>query len=107
MTRPFRLRTQDTGGESTVDAESTKYSMPSATVTTWSMSSSVTFAKPDPSRTIRHTVRRYGSASTSPEAVKYTTRSASSTCRICRTAHGPDVTWPSSAPVRASSTGTG
>ena len=79
-----------------------KYSWLSGMVTMWSSSSSVTLAKPEPSRPTRHTVRRYGSSSTSPEAVKYTTRSASSTCRICRTAHCPEVTCPSSAPVRRS-----
>ena len=101
-TRPVQSRTRDTGGVSTVDAESMKYSWSSGMVTMWSSSSSVTLAKPEPSRPTRHTVRRYGSSSTSPEAVKYTTRSASSTRRICRTAHCPEVTCPSSAPVRRS-----
>ena len=101
-TRPAQSRTVVTGGVSTVDAESMKYSWLSGMVTMWSSSSSVTLAKPEPSRPTRHTVRRYGSSSTSPEAVKYTTRSASSTCRICRTAHCPEVTCPSSAPVRRS-----
>jgi hypothetical protein len=98
-TRPAQSRTQDTGGVSTVDAESMKYAWLSGMVTMWSSSSSVTLAKPEPSSPTRHTVRRYGSSSTSPEAVKYTTRSASSTCRICRTAHCPEVTCPSSSLV--------
>src|SRR5690348_7531861 len=101
-TRPAQSRTRDTGGMSTVDAESMKYSWLSGMVTMWSSSSSVTLANPVPSRPTRHTVRRYGSSSTSPEAVKYTTRAAPSTRRICRTAHCPEVTCPSSAPVRRS-----
>ncbi len=100
--RPVQSRTRDTGGVSTVDAESMKYSRLSGMVTMRSSSSSVTLAKPEPSRPTRHTVRRYGSAPTSPEARKYTTRSPSSACRICRTAHCPEVTCPSNAPVRRS-----
>ena len=53
-TRPAQSRTQDTGGVSTVDAESMKYSMVSGVVTMWSFSSSVTLARPEPSRPIRH-----------------------------------------------------
>src|SRR4030095_3476320 len=87
-TRPAQSRTRDTGGVSTVDAESMKYSVVSGMVTMWSSSSSVTLAKPEPSRPTRHTVRRYGSSSTSPEAVKYTTRSAPSTGRSLRHAPG-------------------
>ena len=71
-TCPDQSRTVVTGGVSTVDAASMKYSMVSDMVTMWSSSSSVTLAKPEPSRPTRHTVRRYGSSSTSPEAVKYT-----------------------------------
>jgi hypothetical protein len=76
--------------------------MLSGMVTMWSSSSSVILVKPAPSRPTRHTVRRYGSSSTSPATMKYTTRSASSTYRICLTAHCPPVTCPSSAPVRRS-----
>src|SRR4051794_30670337 len=98
-TRPDQSRTRDTGGESTVDAESTKNSAFGETVMTWSRWSSVTFVKSDPSKPTRHTVRRYGSSATSPDAVKYTTRRASLTRTICRTAHCPEVTRPSISPV--------
>src|SRR4029077_15181910 len=45
-TRPAQSRTRDTGGVSTVDAESMKYSWLSGMVTTWSSPSSVTLVKP-------------------------------------------------------------
>ncbi|CAM5242289.1 hypothetical protein STENM327S_05156 [Streptomyces tendae] len=100
-TRPDQSRTVITGAAAVVEAESTKQVPPGATVTAWSRSSSVIRSKPEPSRPTRHTVRRYGSSSTRPEAVRYTVPSASSTCRSSWTAKEPEVTALTSAPVEA------